>query len=283
MTPRFDAYTATTTAIKAPEVVAWFFEGRSDCTMRQGRGLHTFGERISVVDHSGVEVGSVSWGGKQGERIMIEAKGEGTPAIVDKLRQGVPHRVTRADSCVDFERPGVFDELLGHVEAIKREHRLYGSRAGDWDDHPELGRSRYLGAPSSPIRSRLYEKGKQPEYRHLARFDLVRLELQVRPQKDAKHEYASLDALQVWGASKWTRDLAARVLAAHLGAHPAGTVRRDSTRDRALRFMAGQYGQHLTSLAADLGGWDVLGLTLREMVTEADDLKKRLKAMKSRH
>jgi hypothetical protein len=32
--------------------------------------------------------------------------------------------------------------------------------------------------------------------------------------------------------------------------------------------MCSQYGPHLVSLAGDLGGWEVLGLTLREMIEE---------------
>jgi hypothetical protein len=45
-------------------------------------------------------------------------------------------------------------------------------------------------------------------------------------------------------------------------------VRKLANRDRALRWMCQQYGPHLVSLSGDLGGWDVLGLTLREMVAE---------------
>jgi len=265
--PRFDAYTATTQAVDHQQVAFWFME--HGVGLRPGRGFHTFAERLSFVDDTGTEVGAVSWGGKQGDRIMVEAKGEGTPAIVARLRDGIPHRATRIDSCADFERPGVFDELLGHVEAVKQDHRLIGAKHGDWEDFPELGRSRYLGAPTSPVRARLYEKGKQPEYRHLGRFDLVRLELQIRPQKDAKEVYAGLSALEVWGASKWTRQLAAAVLQVQLDAYPPGTVRRDTDRDRALRFMVQQYGKHLVSLADDLGGWDVLGLTLREILSKS--------------
>ena len=54
----------------------------------------------------------------------------------------------------------------------------------------------------------------------------------------------------------------------HLDPQPPGTVRKDAKREQALRWMVRQYGSHLTSLAADLGGWDVLGLTLQEMVKE---------------
>jgi DNA relaxase NicK len=114
----------------------------------------------------------------------------------------------------------------------------------------------------------MYEKGKQPEYAHLNKPDWVRLELQVRPQKEAKDSFSTLSPLQVWGASKWSRDLAARILAEHVDPHPAGTVYKLSDRDTKLRWMLRQYGPALTSLAFDCGGWDAAGLTLREMLKE---------------
>jgi hypothetical protein len=271
---RFDGYTATTAAITHHQAVDLLtFEGD---TFHPGRGFHTFRDRVSVKDRAGYEVGSVSFGGAQGARVMVEVKGERTPAVVDRLRGGIEHRCTRVDSCADFDRPGAWEALLAPVLQVKAGHRLYGERRGDWDQ-PEKGRTQTLGAKSSPITARLYEKGKQPEYVHLERHDWCRLEIQVRPQKDAKNEYSSLSPLEVWGASKWTRELAASVLEQHLDPHPPGTVRRDTQRDRALKWMARQYGPHLVSLAEDLGGWEVLGLTLGEMVREEKALSDRLR------
>lgn len=262
---RFDAYTATTHALGHLEALALVKQPGD--TITQGRGYHRFGEKLSVKDASGTEAGSVLWGGDHGDRVMVEAKGERTPEVVERLRSAATHRVTRLDSCADFDAPGAFEGLLDHVLAAKAAHRLWGEKRGDWEQ-PEKGRTQTLGAKTSPITARLYEKGKQPEYMHLQRFDWARLEIQVRPQKDAKSAYASLSALDVWGASKWTRELAAGVLLEHVDPHPPGTIRRDSSRDRALRFMVAQYGKHLVSLADDLGGWDVLGLTLAEMINE---------------
>jgi hypothetical protein len=263
---RFDAYTATSNHLQVETALAWLMagEGRS---MSQGRGFHTFKDRIAVKGSDGCEVGSVAFGGLQGDRIMVEVKGEATPGVVEALRGAGPHRCTRVDSCADFDAPGAWEALLGPVMEVKGAFKLYGERRGDWD-FPEQGRTQYLGANSSTVRARLYEKGKQPEYRHLERLDLCRLEIQVRPAKEAKESYAHLSALDVWGASKWTRQLAAEVLREHVDPHPPGTIRRDTKRDAALRWMVGQYGAHLTSLATDLGGFAELGLTLREMIAE---------------
>lgn len=271
---RFDAYTATTEALKPTDVLPWIVTSPGD-RVRQGKGFHTFGERLWVEDESGDQVGAVQWGGRQGARIMIEVKGARTPEVVERLRSAAEHRCTRVDACADFDAPGAFESLLEPVERVTRSHRLYAQRLGDWEGHPELGRTYMVGAPSSPIRARLYEKGKQPEYRHLARDHWCRLELQVRPQKDAKAEFSRLSPLEVWGASKWTRELALEVLREHLDPHPPGTVRKQTEREAALRWMCRFYGAHLVSLAADLGGWEVLGLTLREMISEEQQRRKR--------
>lgn len=262
---RFDAYSATAVGWKHEEAVAWLWCARD--TLDQGKGYHTFAERVSVKDETGSEVGSVSWGGRQGDRIMVEVKGHRTPGVVERIRQAGEHRCTRVDSCVDVERPGAFEELLEPVMRVKQEFGLYGERRGDWE-FPELGRTQYLGANSSAIRARLYEKGKQPEYRYLGRPDLARLEIQVRPAKEAKTVYAGLSALEVWGASKWTRELAADVLAQMLDAHPPGTVRKLTTEYAKLRWLCRQYGATLVSLKNDLGSWECVGLTIREVMDE---------------
>lgn len=265
---RFDAYTATTSGINPHQALKLFGLEPTD-RITEGPGYHTFGNRVSVKDHAGDQVLAVLYGGRQADRIMFEVKGDRTPKAVESLREAAEHRVTRVDACNDWDRPGAFDELLAAVMEVKSRHRLFGERRGDWEAFPELGRTQYLGAATSAVRARLYEKGKQPEYRHINRLDWVRLELQVRPTKDAKATFSTLSPAEVWGASRWTRNLAAVVLEQILDAHPPGTVRKDTKRDQALRWMSKQYGPHLVSLAGDLGGWKELGLTLEAMISEA--------------
>jgi hypothetical protein len=265
MVPRFDAYSATTTAAKADDLLGILFQGGD--SLSHGKGFHTFGRRVSVRDYSGTEVGSVQWGGRQGERVMFEVKGERSPKAIEGLRSRFEHRCTRVDSCADFEAPGAFDELLGTVLQVKADHKLWGNKDGDWE-FPELGRTQYLGARASAVRARLYEKGKQPEYRHLERPDWARLEVQVRPTKMAKLTFSEASALSVWGASGWTRQLAEAVLAQKIAPNPAGTVWKRTERQASLRWMCKQYATHLVGEAADLGGFDMLGLTLGEILKE---------------
>lgn len=270
---RFDGYTATGQDIDVSTVIGWLFAHGNGETLHQGHGFHTFKDRIWVTDATGDQVGAVQFGGsKQGGRVMVEVKGEPTPAVVEALRGAYEHRCTRVDACADWDAPGAYTRVLERVVEVKKEHKLYGERRGDWEDHPEKGRTQYLGASSSPIKARLYEKGLQPEYEHLGLKNWVRLELQVRPQKDAKNEYSKLSPIEVWGASRWTRELAACVLLEHVEPHPAGTVFKLTDRDHKLRWMLRQYGPALVSLVEDCGGWDVAGLTLQEMLR---DMKQR--------
>ena len=74
---KFDAYSATTTAAKVPEVMqsmAPVFGLFSDMTLTQGKGFHQFAERLSVKD-KGHEVMALQWGGSHGDRLMFEVKG----------------------------------------------------------------------------------------------------------------------------------------------------------------------------------------------------------------
>lgn len=264
MLTRFDAYTATTRFAKPQDLIPLVWHPGDK--IRQGRGHHGFKERASFVSSCGTETGSVSWGGTHGDLVMIEAKGERTPETVERLRATVEHRCTRVDSCHDVEQPGAFQTLLESCTAIKKANRIKGGKAGDWDDFPEDGRTLYLGASQSAVRLRLYEKGKQPEYRHLNRPDWTRIEVQVRPAKEAKDTYSQADALAVWGASRWTREIAAAVLAAELAPLPAGTTYRLDDQERALRHMCRQYGTYLVGLHNDLGDWEAVGRTLKEMI-----------------
>ena len=262
---RFDGYSATTTAANHQQLAALFGPGFS---LQEGKGFHTFGHRLSFKDDTGGEVGSVSWGGKQADRSMIEVKGEHSPWVVEALRSAFPHRATRLDSCADFDAPGSFESLLGRVLEVKQKHRLIGERQGDWEDFPERGRTQYLGSRQSVTRLRLYEKGRQPEYVHLSRPDWVRAEVQVRPAKEAKQEFSGLSALEVWGASTWTRELAAEILLQHVDPHAAGTTYRKTSLEQRLGWLTRQYGPTLMELYAECGSWECVGLSLSEKIKE---------------
>ena len=71
---RFDAYTATTEAAKKDDLGQIFFDvmGLGNFFPRVGKGFHTFSDRMAFRDADGHEVGAVQWGGRQGDRVMLE-------------------------------------------------------------------------------------------------------------------------------------------------------------------------------------------------------------------
>lgn len=261
---RFDAYTASTRAAKPHDALSLCL--RLGDRLREGRGHHGFSDRIAVIGDDGAEAASVSSGGLHADLVMIEVKGSRTPEVVEAIRGKYEHRCTRVDSCYDVDEPGAFEKLLQPCMEVKKQFRIRGGKAGDWEDFPEDGRTLYLGSAKSAVRTRLYEKGRQPEYLHLNRPDWARLEIQVRPAKDAKEAYAKASPVEVWGASGWTRELAGRFLEAQIGAMPAGTTYRLTDQERRLRFMCKQYGATIVQLAQDLGSWELVGANLREMI-----------------
>lgn len=254
----FDAYSATSRALKVESAlgIVWHPGGQ----IREVRAHHGFGQRWSVKDEeTGEETGSVSTGGTHGDLVMIEVKGCRTPDFVPKLRAEVPeHNCTRVDACVDFDRPGAWDDLLGILLTVKADQKLKGEKRGDWD-YPEDGRTMYLGATSSAVRCRLYEKGKQPGYRSADRENWVRLEAQVRPEKDARRAYSTISAADVWGASRWTKRIAAEAFSLDVGAFPASGVKKDSDFERRWQWLVAQYGPTLLEAKELFGTWDCVG------------------------
>lgn len=270
MVNKFDAYTATFRDVTSTDLIHVLAScATGNVEVEKGRGFHRFADRFTVFDACG-SFGFVSQGGANEGLYMLEVKGDRTPLVVDSLRSNFPeHSVTRVDSCVDFERSGIFEDLTERCLQVKRKHRVKGSKDGDWEDYPEDGRTLYVGSPRSSTRTRLYEKGKQPENRHFNRPDWVRLEVQVRPKtKDVKKVFSVLSPDEIWGASKWSRELAGLVFKQHVDSFMADRPYKKSDRDTAMYWLTRHYGKHLTSLCNDLGSWSLVGETLGALITK---------------
>ena len=210
----------------------------------------------------------MQYGGHQGDRLMFEVKGEASARAVEALRARFEHRVTRVDSCADFDAPDAFKRLLKACTAIRRSTGSWAERLGTGTISRRRA-ARFTSVAPQALSVHGSTKGLQPEYAHLNRPDWTRIEAQIRPKgTEAKEAFSKLSPIEVWGAGKWTRDIAAAVLHQHVDPHPAGSTYRLSERETALRWMCKQYGAHLVSLAADLGGWDCVGLTLSEIMQE---------------
>ena len=105
------------------------------------------------------------------------------------------------------------------------------------------------------VREICYEKGKQIS----GDPDHVRLELRVRPaSRDAKFQAAQLSPTELYGASKWSAELSARLGHPDVARLSLGTVYRDDDVLRSRQFLIRQYGPTLRHWKGELGSWSAL-------------------------
>jgi DNA relaxase NicK len=133
-----------------------------------------------------------------------------------------------------------------------------------------------MGGRKSAVFARLYEKGKQLRGRALdprgISTDLVRLEVQVRPEGPARERAAAGAPEEAYGYADWTRELARRVLDIEVDRVHI-KERRESDDERALEWLVRQYGDHLQRLAEREGSWAGVGHRL-ELIKGRQDRRR---------
>jgi len=189
----------------------------------------------------------------------VECTGWASRTLALHLRANFHHRPTRIDHAQDRTLPlGEFDRVHEYAQALCKQHRVRLSYGGDWST-PDAGRTIYIGSRQSQVCVRIYEKGL--EYAHKLGLPItdelrqwVRFELEFKPQTDVAKKLAPfIEGVQMWGSTCWTDQLASEVLA--VATEPVSIrERRESNRERALRFMAAQYGGHLRALFDECQG-----------------------------
>ncbi|MDQ4213307.1 replication initiation factor domain-containing protein [Microbacterium sp. ASV81] len=240
---------------------------------------------------------TILFGGANGDPHLIVSSDD-CDEVVPMIRGLWPedHYATRVDAAEDIcEGVGTWDKLLEIMCAVSdpdldpervTRRRLKISQAGDWmrdaEDPEHTGRTFYVGSEKSAVRARLYEKGKQlneiarkqglPEVHDR---NLCRVEVQVRPEKDSRWVAAKGTPEDAYGYADWSRDLLRRLTEANVERVHI-RERRESDLERALSWMVKQYGEHLSTLAANLGDrrgpdWDKLGADLLRRVLKARD------------
>lgn len=182
------------------------------------------------------------------------------------------HSVTRVDVAEDMSSEGLFDEFTGRLLEHGKKNRVKVSTVGDWltEGSPD-GRTLYLGSRSSVASIRLYEKGKQMAYQMFTRnnleipeyfpMDWVRLELQLRPQKEQKAKAAREELENFWGYASWTKKVADDLLAVDVPRVEAHNWRQDDDK-RAMLWLVRQYGNLLKRRKEELGDWCAVGREL---------------------
>ena len=231
---------------------------------------HGYAMGVRLSDDQG-RVCDVWWGGHHHHPHFV-ASGASAQIVCDVIRSHLPdaHTVSRADPCIDYAIPGVYDVLQGIAIDVARDHKVKVGTAGD---HllTMQGRTLYLGAPSSHVRLRLYDKGAElrQQYAHMPDVlatipdSLTRLEAQVRPKTPkAKLAAAKASPVELFGAAGWLRVLMRKVADLDISPFDAGPVWRRSDDDRAYAAMLAQYGNMLMRRLHDLGSAECLGLQI---------------------
>lgn len=263
MADRFDWYQAT---VEEPPL--WLrqalqdgFSGSEWVDLRPRQGY----ARCTQLVRDSVAVLELLDGGRH-EWPHVVATGSTADDAAQLLRTVAPdHLVARADVCVDLVSPDWFERAFAVMVDVAKTHRVKPKRDGNWDVEP-FARTLYLGAPTSAVRLRLYEKGQQLLQQHgelaaeVVPADWSRLEVQVRPAKrSSKQAVAQLAPDRFWGCSRFSRDVAAQLLGSDAPRLAVGTVHRAQQLERSEFFMLKQYGNHLRALRDVHGSWPAVG------------------------
>lgn len=285
----FDWYQAT-----VPQPVDDVLEALSDLgnglKVAHGRGHHGYATTTTLGNERDGVVAKVWHGGSHAYPHAV-VSGDLAQAGAELIRAAFPeHFVSRYDVREDYAEEGAFDAIQEHLLTTAKAHRVKVGTAGDHLLTRE-GRSTYLGAPSSAVRMRLYDKRAEVlakwaflsvgQVERLLRrgpdggWELpehwARLEAQIRPQtKQAKAEAARLDPVDALGSAAWMREVWRAVAGLDLQPVQVGRGYRAQDDERAYRYMLSQYGGMLRRLQADLGDWACVGLQLGADLAEAE-------------
>lgn len=240
-------------------------------TREVGAAVKHYSDHVALTDRLGNVLADVFWGGQNG-RPNVEAKGSNAALIVPLIRSLGAHRPSRLDVKRDATSPGLFRELreLAGRFAAERDLRIRDIA----NNHPDMGDTFYIGGRQSQVTWRVYqpclkraqEEGRTGDQISSEERDAVRSELEFKPQKDrAKTVAATISPDDAWGVSIWSAELASEVFS--MNVQPISiSDRRESDRNRALRFMATQYRSHLESLLSECqGDVGLLGSTLLDL------------------
>lgn len=264
------------------------------------RGLHGY-KCSETIQVNGATHGVLAYGGVN-QRFFVEMKGE--PAqkwseIVQKWELQTNTVIeddslflvylTRADICFDWVdsrdvvsiSPGLRQYVEDEIQVAKGRPPQWDQR-GDWNS-PE-GRARgctlYMGASSSSVRVRLYDKGAELKSKGIeAPQDLRRVEVQVRTSSvEEKVSYGRLTPSIFWSVSS-----AVKAVAVHLRVPMEGQMFRipspPADLERLKTLASVQYGDAITALARDIATGDMTAVYLVEALAKEIEVR-RAKALR---
>lgn len=244
---RFDWYQGTLpddSSVSGVDVLLHLSDGAP--TLVPGRLGYSRGWALT---RDGSSFATVYQGASRGDHVW--ASGPAAPVVAGALRcHQEGHSVSRADACVDFSGGSDFFRDVRSLAVSAFSGRVIMT---DYVEHGLKGDAStfYVGSRKSETRIRLYEKGKQDDG-YAA--DVVRLEVQVRPQTaDRKAYAATVEPDAFFGFARWSRRLFSEVADTAVPAAP-NRSERVSDLDGALDTLALQYGKRLLELEQRYGG-----------------------------
>lgn len=217
-----------------------------------GKGLQGWARSLAVYDCDGYALGRVYYGGR--DDVYVRS----TSAAADVVRSDVTRAVyatktarvdTRVDSLASFgELSAILEEAAASYGSLIT--RVESSQRGE-----SKGRTVYLGAPSSAIRVRLYEKWLESPGQYVEGTN--RVEVQLRPPSKAKERVSGWSRAETFCASRVTQALAARLGSELVDSATLHVDRGTPDLERSLQAMGKQYrraaNQWLEVSGGDLG------------------------------
>lgn len=277
----FDWYQAT---IHAPvdDVLEACLDLGGQVTFQHAKGMQGYGTATLIQGEDGT-LGRVMHGGCHHYPHAIFTSDAAQPGA-ELIRARFPeHVVTRLDAREDFGDPGAFDRMLPSLLEAAKRHRVRVDTRGDHLLRQEA-RTVYLGAASSAVRLRQYDKAAELRSKFAADparlatvpDHLTRLEAQVRPQTLlARKAFATIEPLAVMGCSAWLREVWEHIAGLKLEPVQVGKPWRQSDDDRAYAYLLSQYGGLLKRRMADHGSWAALGAQLGHDLAERDQAERK--------
>lgn len=228
-----------------------------------GKGLQGWTQSVKAFDADGYALGAVYFGGGREDIHVLS-----TSAAADSARPLVTEyanaRTARVDTRVD-----TLTEWADLAHVLTEAADMYGSRIVTMESKERgvsMGRTLYLGAPSSRIRVRVYEKWLESPGQYAEGTN--RVEVQLRPHSKAKGDVSTWTPAETFCASRTTRDLAER-LGDRFAPEKSLRIKRQTPElEATLKAMGTQYGKAVRTWL-DLSGGDI-GKVTDYLTTEVE-------------
>lgn len=228
-----------------------------------GKGLQGWGKSLQAFDGEGFRLGQVYFGGGRTD-VHVVSSGAAADVARDALLtrtvgsdgwagvKGDGWGTARVDTRVDSEVP--FEDLAAICEEAAQGYGSMITRVESSQRGESLGRTVYLGAPSSAIRVRLYEKWLESPGQYVEGTN--RVEVQLRPGSRVKAKVSGWSRAETFCASRVTRALAERLGADLAPVASLHVDRGTPDLERSLAAMGDQY-RRAVGRWLDVSGGDV--------------------------